>query len=140
MSNIREHQDQQKKRHLSIDDKLSAATKDLARYTGFASEFDNLKDRHKKISDKYTLIACIYTYRFFISCITNMLLFLFLMLTFIESMPSVEIILLILFNFSVVATLFLSSAMAFYLLNKADKLHDTADKLCHDVKAFVSSS
>lgn len=94
------------------------------------------KESYIKNIKSFSLIHSLYSGRFLISACINMFVFI-LALSVFNKPPSLDITILIMVNYMIVSTLLLSSAIAFFLLNKMERLEVKVDDFCVDVKEFV---
>lgn len=124
----------------SIINKLAVATTTLNRCEAESKQLDSLKVRHSLKVKQLALLLSLYKTRFILAFAINIVIFSLLAIILIGTPPEIEIMMLAMFNFSVFATLLLSSMMASCVLNKMEKLDREADELCQDIKGFVSDT
>lgn len=123
----------------TISDKLATASLSLNRCKGASVELQALKTRYEVKSKRFSWLLSLYKTRFFVAVSVNQAIFTLLVVLLVGSPPSIELILLIMFNFVGIATLLLSSAISFFVLDRMDALSDDADQLCSDIKNFISN-
>lgn len=123
----------------SISSKLSTASNQLGRCDKTNSGMDKLKLRYEKKSKRFIWLSSVYKTRHLVAFSVNQLIFSLLAVLLIESTPVIELMFLMMFNYVALSTLFLSSAISFYVLDKLDVLSVDTDKLCDDVKDFVTT-
>ena len=123
-----------------IINKLAEATATLRRCKIESTQLDSLKVRQSLKVKQLTLLLSLYKTRFILAFAINMVIFSLLAIILIGTPPEIEIMMLIMFNFSVFSTLLLSSMIASYVLNKMKKLDREIDQLCQDIKGFISDT
>lgn len=123
-----------------IINKLAEATATLRRCKIESTQLDSLKVRQSLKAKQLTLLLSLYKTRFILAFAINMVIFSLLAIILIGTPPEIEIMMLIMFNFSVFSTLLLSSMIASYVLNKMEKLDREIDQLCQDIKGFISDT
>lgn len=123
-----------------IINKLAEATATLRRCKIESTQLDSLKVRQSLKVKQLTLLLSLYKTRFILAFAINMVIFSLLAIILIGTPPEIEIMMLIMFNFSVFSTLLLSSMIASYVLNKMEKLDREIDQLCQDIKGFISDT
>lgn len=123
-----------------IINKLAGATATLRKCKIESTQLDSLKVRQSLKVKQLTLLLSLYKTRFLLAFAINMTIFSLLAISLIGTPPEIEIMMLIMFNFSVFSTLLLSSMIASYVLNKMEKLDSQIDQLCQDIKGFIADT
>src|SRR5699024_4333420 len=97
-----------------------------------------LKERHVTIFKNFALLTLLYSRRFLIAFTVNLLIFIGISTIFLAPQKD-EIILLLGFNYMALSTMFLSSALAFNILDRMDKLNLKINDLSNEVKEFTDN-
>lgn len=122
-----------------INSKLADASSCLGRCKNAGDELQALKSRYEVKAKRFSLLLSLYKTRFFVAFAVNQAIFSLLAVLLVSETPSVDMVLLVMFNFVAISTLLLSSAISFFVLDKMDTLNDEADKLCADIKALATN-
>lgn len=122
----------------TVMSKLAKASVKLDRVEGNDDKVQILKVRLQAKIKRCVLLSSLYKTRFLISLAINQIIFCLLAFFLLDSAPSMETLLLLMFNFVAISTLLFSSAMSFFILDRMDGLSDQTDELCDDISSFVA--
>ena len=122
----------------SMSTKLSDTASRLDRCKSEQPTLIALKERHVTIFKNFALLTLLYSRRFLIAFTVNLLIFIGISTVFLAPQKD-EIILLLGFNYMALSTMFLSSALAFNILDRMDKLNLKINDLSNEVKEFTDN-
>lgn len=122
-----------------MSDKLADTSALLNRHKGDGATLDAFKQCYTNNLKEFALLTTLYSRRFLVASSINLMIF--LIVTLLSNSPdNTETYLLIMLNFMIVSSLLLSSALAFLLLGKMEKLDATINSFSADVKEYVKST
>lgn len=120
--------------------KLSNVKSRMVNCTADENKLAALNARYHKNVKLITWLTAIYNVKFLASVSINTAIYSILSLILLDSRPPLDLFILIMFNFVVMASLFLSLAISSYILNKIESISSKVDIFCQEVDSLISSS
>lgn len=119
--------------------KLTDVKSRLIHCTADEKKLAALNARYYKNVKMITWLTAIYNVKFLASVAINTAIYTILSLFLLDSQPPLDLFILIMFNFVVMASLFLSLAISSYVLNKIESISSTVDTFSQEVNSLISS-